>query len=369
MTTATAQKEKTILPAVHLGIMDILMKMAPLPVPKVDELIEGIVLGQERSVLFVDLSPVGTGIIYGREYNRAKDIIRALVPGDKITVKIAELENERGYFSLSLKEAKQKMVWKEAEDLQKTKTPLVLSVIDANKGGLVMEWNGVQGFLPTSQLKSSHYPRVQDGNKDKIEEELKKLKGEKLKVTIIASDQKENKLIFSEKNSDMEEIKDMISKYKIGDIVEGDVTGMVDFGIFIKIDDNLEGLAHISELDWSLIEKPANHFKVGEKVKAQIINIVDGKVSLSLKALKLDPWQEAKDKYHKGDIVKGVVIKFNRHGALASIEEGVSGLVHISGFKTEAEMKQKLEMGRSYNFQITNFEPKEHKLTLVYLEG
>src|SRR3989338_1377711 len=344
MTTAAAQKEKTILPAVHLGIMDILMKMAPLPIPKADDLIEGIVLGQERSVLFVDLSPVGTGIIYGREYNRAKDIIRALVPGDKITVKIAELENERGYFSLSLKEAKQKMVWKEAEDLQKTKTPLVLSVIDANKGGLVMEWNGVQGFLPTSQLKSSHYPRVQDGNKDK-------------------------KLIFSEKNSDMEEIKDMISKYKIGDIVEGDVTGMVDFGIFIKIDDNLEGLAHISELDWSLIEKPANHFKVGEKVKAQIINIVDGKVSLSLKALKLDPWQEAKDKYHKGDIVKGVVIKFNRHGALASIEEGVSGLVHISGFKTEAEMKQKLEMGRSYNFQITNFEPKEHKLTLVYLEG
>ena len=307
----------------------------------------------------MDISPIGTGIIYGREYNRAKDIIRALVPGDKITVKITELENERGYFSLSLKEAKQKMVWKEAEDLQKTKTPLTLSVIDANKGGLVLEWNGVQGFLPTSQLKSSHYPRVvQDGNKDKIEEELKKLKGEKLKVTIIASDQKENKLIFSEKNSDMEEIKDMVSKYKIGDIVEGDVTGIVDFGIFIKIDDNLEGLAHISELDWSLIEKPSAHFKAGEKVKAQIINIVDGKVSLSLKALKLDPWQEAKDKYHKGDIVKGVVIKFNRHGALASIEEGVSGLVHISGFKTEAEMKQKAGNGPLLQLPNHQLDPK-----------
>src|SRR3990167_5408374 len=203
MTTVTAQKEKTILPATHLGIMDILMKMAPLPVPKADDLIEGIVLGQERSVLFVDLSPVGTGIIYGREYNRAKDIIRALVPGDKITVKIAELENERGYFSLSLKEAKQKMVWKEAEDLQKTKTPLVLSVIDANKGGLVMEWNGVQGFLPTSQLKSSHYPPVQDGNKEKIEEKLKKRKeeekkkkGKKQKETKTASKKKKKNLFF-----------------------------------------------------------------------------------------------------------------------------------------------------------------------------
>lgn len=369
MTTATAQKEKQAAPAIQQGLMDLLMKIAPIQTPKVDDLVEGTVLGQERSVLFVDMSPIGTGIIYGREYNRAKDIIRALVPGDKITVKIAELENERGYFSLSLKEAKQKMVWKEAEDLQKTKTPLLLTVLDVNKGGLVMEWNGVQGFLPTSQLKANHYPRVQDGNKDKIEEELKKLKGEKLKVTIITSDQKENKLIFSEKNSDVDEIKDMVSKYKIGDIIEGDITGMVDFGVFIKIDDSLEGLAHISELDWSLIEKPANHFKVGEKVKAQIINIVDGKVSLSLKALKVDPWQEVKDKYNKGDIVKGVIIKFNKHGALASIEEGVSGLVHISGFKTEAEMKQKLEMGRSYNFQITNFEPKDHKLTLVYLEG
>lgn len=369
MTTATAQKEETASSAVNQGLMDTLMKLAPLPIPKVDNLIEGVVLGQERSILFVDLSPVGTGIIYGREYKRAKDIIRTLVPGDKITVKISELENEKGYLSLSLKEAKQKMVWKEAEDLQKTKTPLILSVIDANKGGLVLEWNGMQGFLPTSQLKSNHYPRVEDGNKDKIEEELKKLKGEKLKVTIIANDQKENKLIFSEKNSDMEEIKDIVSKYKIGDIVEGNITGTVDFGIFMKIDENLEGLAHISELDWSLIEKPANHFKVGEKVKAQIINIVDGKVSLSLKALKLDPWQETKSKYHKGDIVKGVVIKFNRHGALVSIEEGVSGLVHISGFKTEAEIRQKLEMGRSYNFQITNFEPKERKLTLVYLEG
>ena len=246
MTTATTQKEKQVLPVVQQGLMDLLIKIAPLPIPKIDDLIEGTVLGQERSVLFVDLSPIGTGIIYGKEYNRAKDIIRTLVPGDKITAKIAEMENERGYFSLSLKEAKQKMVWKEAEDLQKTKTPLVLTVLDVNKGGLVLEWNGVQGFLPTSQLKANHYPRVQDGNKDKIEEELKKLKGEKLKVTIITSDQKENKLIFSEKNSDMEEIKDMISKYKIGDIVEGDVTGMVDFGIFIKIDDSLEGLAHIS---------------------------------------------------------------------------------------------------------------------------
>lgn len=364
----TAQKEKQPAVATKQSAMEALFKSVPLAMPKVDDLIEGIVLSQDSSAVYIDLSPIGTGIIYGREYNRAKDIIRALNPGDKITVKITETENEKGYFSLSLKEAKQKIVWREAEEMQKSKAPLTLAVTDANKGGLVLEWNGIQGFLPTSQLKSNHYPRIEDGDKDKIEVELKKLVGEKIKVVILASDQKENKLIFSEKSGNAEEIKEVVSKYKVGDIIDGDVTGVVDFGIFIKIADNLEGLAHISELDWSLVENPSVMFKVGQKVKAQIININDGKFSLSLKALKLDPWQEAKEKYKKGDVVKGVVIKFNKHGALASIEEGVAGLVHISGFKSEAEMKHKLELGKSYNFQISTFEPKDRKLALIYQE-
>lgn len=349
--------------------MDFLMKNIPLAVPRAGNFVDGTVIGQDGQILFVDLSPAGTGIIYGREYNRAKDIIKSLKAGDSITVKIIELENEEGYLSLSLKEAKEEVIWREAEEMQKSKVPITLTVTSANKGGLVLEWNGIQGFLPTSQLKANHYPKVEDSDKNKIEEELKKLVGEKIKVTIISSDQKEKKLIFSEKNSDMEEIKEVTSKYKVGDIIDGEVTGIVDFGIFVKITNNLEGLAHISELDWVLIENPASHFKAGEKVKAQIINITDGKISLSLKALKQDPWLEIKDKYHTGDKVKGVIIKFNKYGALASIEEGVAGLVHISGFKSEEDMKQKLELGKSYSFQIVSFDPKEHRLTLTYLEN
>lgn len=348
--------------------MDLFMKNIPVAIPKVNDFIDGSVIGQEGPMLFVDLSPVGTGVIYGREYNRAKDIIKSLKAGDRVTVKITEPENELGYISLSLKEAKEEVVWREAEETQKNKIPLTLSVVSANKGGLVLEWKGIQGFLPTSQLKTNHYPKVEDSDKDKIEEELKKLIGEKIKVTVISSDQKEKKLIFSEKNSDREEIKEVTLKYKVGDIIDGEVTGIVDFGIFVKIAENLEGLAHISELDWTLIENPANHFKIGEKVNAQIISITDGKISLSLKTLKQDPWLEIKDKYCAGDKVKGVVIKFNKYGTLASIEEGVAGLAHISGFKSEQDMKQKLELGKSYQFQIASFEPKERKLILTYLE-
>lgn len=346
---------------------DILNKDSDSNIPMVNDLAEGSVIGQDGSMLFIDLSPFRTGVIYGREFNNAKDIIKSLKPNDKITAKVLELENENGYVSLSLKEAKQEIIWREAEEIQKEKTCLTLPVVGANKGGLILEWKSIQGFLPASHLKVEHYPRIQDGDKDKIEEELKKLIGEKIKVTVLSTNQKENKLIFSEKSGENEEIKEIVSKYKIGDIVEGEVTGVVDFGIFVKIVDNLEGLVHISELDWALIENPADIFKVGQKVKTQIINIVDGKISLSIKILKPNPWDEIREKYNIGDIVKGVVIKFNKHGALISIEEGIAGLTHISEFSSEKNMKEKIELGKTYPFQISLFEPKEHRLILKYL--
>lgn len=346
---------------------DILNKDSDNNIPMVNDLAEGSVIGQDGSMLFIDLSPFRTGVIYGREFNNAKEIIKSLKLNDKITAKVLEVENENGYVSLSLKEAKQEIVWREAEEIRKEKACLSIPIVGANKGGLILEWKGIQGFLPASHLKVEHYPRIQDGDKDKIEEELKKLIGEKIKVTVLSINQKENKLIFSEKSGENEEIKEIVSKYKIGDIVEGEVTGVVDFGIFVKIVDNLEGLVHISELDWALIENPADIFKVGQKVKTQIINIVDGKISLSIKILRPNPWDEIREKYNIGDIVKGVVIKFNKHGALVSIEEGIAGLAHISEFSSEKNMKEKIELGKTYPFQISLFEPKEHRLILKYL--
>ncbi|MCR4343043.1 MAG: S1 RNA-binding domain-containing protein [Patescibacteria group bacterium] len=353
---------------VSMGVMDLLLRKEPALRPRINELIEGKVIGKEQSSIFVDITPFGTGIIYGREFNNARDIIKILKPGDSISAKVVEIENEDGYIELSLKEAKQEKIWAEVEETQKSNIALNLTVTDANKGGLIMDWNGIPGFLPASQLKPDHYPRIEDGDKDKILQELKKLVGTKIAVTIIGSDQKEGRIILSEKKIESEELKEIVEKYKVGDIIEGNITGVVDFGIFIKIEEGLEGLAHISELDWTLIENPGDLFKVGEKIKAKIIEIKDGKISLSVKALKPNPWEKAKDKYKKGDIIKGVIIKFNRHGALASIEEGVAGLVHISEFGTEEEMKKKLELGKSYAFQITLFDPKEQKLTLNYAE-
>lgn len=344
--------------------------------PNIGDDIEGKVITLNKSRLFIDLSPYGTGVIYGKEFIIARDIIRKVNPGDLITAKICGFDNKDGYIELSLKEARQALVWKEAEQAVLDKTHFDLAIQDANKGGLMISWQGIQGFLPASQLKSENYPKVEDGNKDKIQDELKKLIGKKISVSIITADSKENKLIFSEKDFDgntsntnmskgnAAKIAEMSAKYSVGDDVDGIVTGTVDFGIFIKINDELEGLAHISELDWGLIDDPRTMFKVGDKVKARIIDFKDGKVSLSLKARKENPWTEAANKYKKDDAVTGVVIKYNKHGALASIEEGVSGLVHISEFGDDKTMKEKVEIGKTYSFKISIFEPEKQRMIL-----
>jgi len=336
--------------------------------PGVDSLVEGPVILIEKSSVFVDLSPFGTGIIYGREFINAKDIIKKISLGDIIKAKVVEKENENGYVELSLKEARQALIWSEADLAIREKRVIDVLVKDANKGGLIMEWQGIQGFLPASQLKSEHYPRIDDGDKDKILKELKKLVGERLSVSIISASPKEGKLIFSEKDLDQKDRGEIIEKYSLGDEVEGTVTGIVDFGVFLKIEEGLEGLVHISEIDWGLVEDPRALFKVGDKVRAKVIEIKDGKISLSIKALKENPWKEAENKYKKGDTVKGVVIKFNKHGALVSIEEGVAGLVHVSEFGSDEKIRAALELGKTYDFQITFFEPKEQRMTLTYGE-
>ncbi len=337
--------------------------------PAMGDLVEGSVIAIDKSSVYIDLPPFGTGIIYGREYLNARDILRRVNVGDNVAAKIVDPENKDGYIELSLKEARQALIWSDAEEIIREKRILELPVKDANKGGLILEWQGIQGFLPASQLKTEHYPRVDDGDKDKIYEELKKLIGTSIPVTIIGATPKEGKLIFSEKSSEQKEKREIVEKYQVGDVLEGVITGIVDFGAFVKIEDNLEGLIHISEIDWGLVDNPRSFFKVGEKMKVKIIEIKDGKISLSLKALKDNPWKDAEKKYKKDDIVEGVIIKFNKHGALASIEEGVAGLVHLSEFGSEEKLHEALQLGKNYKFKISLFDQKEQKMALSFIDG
>jgi len=340
--------------------------------PRVGEIIEGRVIGRGRSSLFLDLGISGTGIIYGREFQEAKEELKNLKIGDSVFAKIVDLENEAGYIELSISQASNELIWEGLKQKKEKGETMVVKISGANRGGLLTKISGIPGFLPVSQLESCHYPRVEGGDSAKILMELQKFVGKTLEIKIFDLSQKEQKLILSEKAKETEKIKEHLKKYKAGEVVEGEITGVTDFGAFIKFSkpeaESLEGLIHISELDWSIVEDPTEIIKVGEKLRAKITEISDDKVSLSLKALKKDPWKDIEEKYKKGDLVKGKVTKFNPFGAFVQITPKIQGLCHISEFGTRIKMQDLLKTGKKYDFQVLSIDPKEHRMSLKLIE-
>ena len=356
-----------------------LLEKNPVEIPKVGELLEGTVIDIGQTSVLLDLGPMGTGVVIGKE---AKDGLGTgkLKKGDKVSATLVDLENEDGLIELSIREASQGRSWDDLDSRRDTQEVLTTRVTDANKGGLMVEINGASGFLPVSQLSSEHYPRVEDGDKNKILAILKNLVGKELKVRIINSDRLAEKLIVSEKAAQSEKEKAVISELKEGDEIEGEVSGVVDFGAFIKFlppskkdsaneADKLEGLVHISELAWQLIDNPREIVKTGDKVKAKIIGIDETRISLSLKALEKDPWTEIGEKYKAGDIVSGKIDKINPFGAFVYLDEDIHGLAHVSEFREVfpgKKMDEVLEAGKSYDWKILSIEPKEHRMGLMF---
>ena len=342
--------------------------------PKIGEIVKGKIIGSGKSKVFLDLGPLGCGIIYGKEFYDAKSLLKGFKIGDEIFVKIVDLENEEGYLELSLSQAGKELAWDTLKAKKEMNESLTVKFLVANKGGLLAEVLNIPAFLPVSQLSSEHYPRVEGGDSAKILRELQKFISQELEVKIFDLDPKENKLILSEKIKEMEKMKDILKSYEVGEVVEGEITAIIDFGAFmrfvpkpsldIKVTDILEGLIHISELDWQIVKDPSDIVKVGEKVKAKIIKISDDKIFLSLKALKEDPWSKIEKKYKKGDVAEGKVVKFNPFGAFVQIDKKVQGLIHISEFTSYKNMEETLEIGKNYNFEILFIEPAEHKMSL-----
>ena len=330
----------------------------------------------------------GTGIIYGREFYEVKDAIKNLQIGDTIFAKIVELENEDGYRELSMRDATKEINWQKLAGMKEKEEIIKVKITGVNKGGLLTNINNIPAFLPVSQLSPENYPRVADADKAKILKELQKFIGKTLEVKILDLLAAENKLILSEKAKTEQAIKKILTNYKKGDVIEGKITGIADFGVFIRFplasepatqnsaeinvetsgnekkDESIEGLIHISELDWQLVQNPTEIVKVGETVKAQIIDIHNNQVFLSLKSLKQNPWEEVEKNHKKGDIIKGKVISFSPFGAFIEVMPKIRGLCHISEFASQKEMEESLKAGESYSFEILLIEPKEHRMSL-----
>lgn len=334
--------------------------------PKIGDIITGTVLSVSRGEVQIDISGIATGVVRGTELIDESGEYSNLAIGDEVSATVLEFENERGLLELSFRSAGHKKAWDQLRQVCQSGEIVTVKATDANKGGLMVVCGNVSGFMPVSQLCPEHYPRIQGGDKNKILEKLKSYTGENFEVKIIDADEQEEKLIVSEKAAWEVRQKDVISSYKVGDIIEGVVTVITDFGAFVEFGQGLEGLVHISEIAWQRIDDPKEFLRSGQKIKVQIIKIEGSKIFLSMKNIIPDPWKNVKERYAVGGLVKGKVLKVNPFGLFVELDPEIHGLAHVSELSTKPNVDPTTiaAPGDTIEFRIVSIEPEEHRLGL-----
>lgn len=342
-------------------------------IPKEGDLIKGKIISIDKGEIRIDINGLVIGVVRGAElFSESKEFSNIKV-GDDVEATVVEVENENGEMELSFRVAGKRLIWAKMAAYSKENKVISAKVLQANKGGLMLKADALVGFMPVSQLNPDNYPRVQGGDKNRILEHLKSFIGKNIKVKVLDANMDDEKLIFSEKEIWEDEQKNILDSYKIGDVVDGKISALTPFGAFIKFGEGLEGLVHISEIVWQRIDHPKDVLKIGDVVKAQIIDLNKSKIYLSLKRLINDPWKAVKEKYKIGSIVEGEIHKVEQFGLMIKLDNEIHGLAHISDLtdKRISDIKSLLEkftIGEKRKFEIISIEPQEHRLGLK-LEG
>lgn len=346
--------------------MDELLQNAPdisLPLP--GSLIDGKVVGIYKNKILVDINGYSTGLITGKEAKDSNDTIKKIKPGDNISAYVIEGENDEGYIVLSLRKANQEKTWKRFLDAYEKQEVITVKASEANKGGLLLDIDGIKGFIPVSQLAPMHYPRVNDADSNMILQRLLALVGEKFMVKIINIDKENGKLILSEKAAMEEQRKAALAKLKVGDVMKGRISGIVKFGIFVAFD-GLEGLVHISEIAWGHVKNPSDYGKLGDQVEVMVIGVDGDKISLSMKRLIADPWLEAAQMYKIGTVVEGEVNRVTPFGVFVKLSDEINGLIHITEISEEPvkDIGTVMKLGDKVKAKVIAVEPEEHRVGL-----
>jgi small subunit ribosomal protein S1 len=351
--------------------MDELLKNSPVIFkPEPGTMVEGKVITIYKNRILVDLGGVSTGIIAGKEAIDSSETLKDLQPGDEITALVLEPENDEGLVVLSLRKASQHKTWQKFVDFFNKREVIKVKITEANKGGLLVEVDSIKGFIPVSQLAPLHYPRVNGADSAKILSRLQKLVGELLSVRIINIDDDNRKLILSEKEAQDEDRRKSLGNINIGDIVEGSISGVVNFGIFVTFN-GLEGLVHISEIAWGHVSDPSVFGRLGDKIKVKVIGIEGEKISLSMKQLVENPWLEVAKQFEVGQMVKGTVNRITEYGAFISLKDDINGLIHVSELGSEEEkslVADKFKVGQEIEAKIINVDIDNHRIGLALPE-
>jgi small subunit ribosomal protein S1 len=323
--------------------------------------IDGKVISVKKHEILIDLGSQGVGLVPRREASYIKD----LEVGADVTASVIEAEMDDGYVLLSLRKAVKDKGWDLVQEKMDNAETVEITPYDANRGGLLVEYEGIRGFLPVSQLSAEHYPRVGSADKDEILQRLNSLVGKPIKVRILDAIKKENKLIFSEKEAIKDGLAERFSSLKVGDVIKGVVTGVVDFGVFVNVD-GIEGLVHISEISWERVNNPSDYVKVGDEIEAKIIAIDKERLSLSMKQLTEDPWLHEVEKLKKGSKVEGTVTRITPFGAFVQISPAVEALVHVSelGEGSDVDPEKVFTLNERKSFKVLDIDKEGRKISL-----
>lgn len=349
--------------------MQELLKNSPkISIPQLGSLVEGKVINKVKNKVLVDIDGINTGIIAGREAHDSTETFKDLAEGSIVQAVVIDNDNDEGLIVLSLRKASQEKTWGRFIDAYENKTPIEVTPNEANKGGLLLEIDGIKGFIPVSQLAPLHYPRVNGADANLILQKLKKLIGVALQVKIINLDRENGKLILSERAAFQEERQKALKSLGVGNVVEGKISGVVKFGIFVAFD-GLEGLVHISEIAWGHVSNPADHGKVGDAVKVQIIGIEGDKISLSIKRLTEDPWKDIARQFELGRTIKGEINRLAPFGAFMKLTDDINGLIHLSEMIKEdgtpaEDPSDVLHVGQQVEARVIDVNLDEHRIGL-----
>jgi small subunit ribosomal protein S1 len=325
------------------------------------DVVEGTITSVRKHELWIDLGANGTGVVLRREIGQGQK----LEEGQTVVTSVVDPEMDEGYALLSMRRAAKDRGWDELQRVFDAEEIIDISPYDANRGGLLVELEGIRGFLPVSQLSAGHYPRVSGADKDEILQKLNQLVNKTLRARILDLSRKDNKLIFSEKEALKDDMQARFAELKVGDEVEGVVTGVIDFGAFVNVD-GIEGLIHISEISWERVENPRDHIKTGQTVKAKIIAIDKDRLSLSLKQMSEDPWLKEVKAFKVGDMVEGKVTRITPFGAFVQLSPAVEALVHVSEMSDDdsVDPEKIFQLNQKKKFKVIEIDPEGRKIAL-----
>lgn len=329
------------------------------------EVVHGTILSIKKHEVLIDLGPLGVGLVPRREVSMSNNYAE----GDEVTASVVEVELDNGYSLLSMRKAARDRGWDEVAAKLESGEIVTVTPYDANRGGLLAEYEGVRGFLPVSQLSAEHYPRVGSSDKDEILQRLNVLVNKEIRVRILDADRKANKLIFSEKEAIKEGLAERFEKLSVGDTVKGIVTGVVDFGVFVNVE-GIEGLIHISEISWERVNNPSDYVKVGQTVEAKIIAIDKERLSLSMKQLTKDPWLDEVEQFKPGEDVEGTVTRITPFGAFVQLSPAVEALVHVSELGGDGTDPEKVfTLNERKTFTVLEIDKDNRKISLSLAGG